>query len=72
MTANIIMDKATIQVTLKALQNEMGRINSASLICGIRTAEMKKNYKSCEKAYDLLSKSLESISNAETMSKEKK
>ncbi len=71
MVANIIMDKATIQATLKALQNEMGRFNSASLICGIRTAEMEKNYNSCEQAYGLLSKSLESISNAETMAKEK-
>jgi uncharacterized protein YukE len=72
MVANIIMDKATIQATLKALQNEMGRINSASLICGIRTAEMKKNYKSCEQAYDALAKGLENISAAETMVKEKK
>ena len=72
MVANIMMNEATIQATLKALKNEMGKLNSVKLISGVMTDEMKEDYKLCEQAYDALAKGLESVSVAETMAKEKK
>ena len=72
MVTNIMMDENAIQITMKALIEKMGSLNSAKLISGVMTDGMKEDYELCEQAYDALAKGLESISNAKTMAKEKK
>ncbi len=72
MVANIMMDENAIHITMKALVDKMGSLNSAKLISGVMTDGMKEDYESCEQAYDALAKGLESLSTAETMAKEKK
>lgn len=72
MVANIMMDSNAIHITMKALAEKMGNLNSVKLISGVMTDGMKEDYKLCEQAYDALAKGLESISVAETMAKEKK
>ena len=72
MVTNIMMDENAIQITMKALVDKMGSLNSAKLISGVMTDGMKEDYELCEKAYDALAKGLENISSAKTMAKEKK
>lgn len=72
MVANIMMNADAINITMKALVDKMGNLNSVKLISGVMTDGMKEDYKLCEQAYDALAKGLESISVAETMAKEKK
>ena len=72
MVANIMMDADAINITMKALADKMGNLNSVKLISGVMTDGMKEDYKLCEQAYNALAKGLESISVAETMAKEKK
>jgi hypothetical protein len=72
MVANIMMDENAINITMKALMDKMGNLNSARLISGVMTDSMQADYDLCEHAYDALAKGLESISVAETMAKEKK
>ena len=72
MVANIMMNADAINITMKALVDKMGNLNSVKLISGVMTDGMKEDYELCEQAYDALAKGLESISNAETMAKEKK
>ena len=66
------MDENAIDITMKALAEKMGSLNSAKLISGVMTDGMKEDYELCEKAYDALAKGLENISTATTMAKEKK
>ena len=72
MVENIMMDENAINMTMKALMDKMGNLNSARLISGVMTDSMQADYDLCEQAYDALAKGLESISVAETMAKEKK
>ena len=72
MVANIMMDENAINITMKALMDKMGNLNSVKLISGVMTDGMEEDYKLCEQAYDALAKGLESISAAETMAKEKR
>ena len=72
MVTNIMMDENAIDITMKALAEKMGSLNSAKLISGVMTDGMKEDYELCEKAYDALAKGLENISTATTMAKEKK
>lgn len=72
MVANIMMDADAINITMKALADKMGNLNSVKLISGVMTDGMKEDYKLCEQAYNALAKGLENISVAETMAKEKK
>ncbi len=72
MVANIMMDENAIHMTMKALMDKMGNLNSARLISGVMTDSMQSDYDLCEQAYDALAKGLESISVAETMAKEKR
>ena len=72
MVTNIMMDENAIDITMKALADKMGSLNSAKLISGVMTDGMKEDYELCEQAYDALAKGLESLSTAETMAKEKK
>ena len=72
MVANIMMNADAIHITMKALIDKMGKLNSVKLISGVMTDGMKKDYELCEQAYDALAKGLESLSTAETMAKEKK
>ena len=72
MVANIMMDENAINITMKALMDKMGNLNSAKLISGVMTDSMQADYELCEQAYDSLAKGLESLSAAETMAKEKK
>ena len=67
MVTNIMMDENAIQITMKALIDKMGSLNSAKLISGVMTDGMKEDYELCEKAYDALAKGLENISAAQTM-----
>lgn len=72
MVTTIMMDENAIQITMKALVDKMGNLNSVKLISGVMTDGMKEDYKLCEQAYDALAKGLENISSAKTMAKEKK
>ena len=72
MVTNIMMDVNAIDITMKALVDKMGNLNSVKLISGVMTDGMKEDYESCEQAYDALAKGLENISSTKTMAKEKK
>jgi len=72
MVTTIMMDENAIDITMKALVDKMGNLNSVKLISGVMTDGMKEDYELCEKAYDALAKGLENISSAKTMAKEKK
>jgi hypothetical protein len=72
MVVNIMMNADAIHITMKALADKMGNLNSVKLISGVMTDGMKEDYELCEKAYDALAKGLENISSAKTMAKEKK
>jgi hypothetical protein len=53
MNVTITLDEKSVDIVIDALTMKMGRINSASIISGVVTEKMRKDYSVCEKVLDL-------------------